>query len=44
MKGRRMTICLLILAHISRSNNKDWLEELDILGEALHTLQQKSAT
>jgi hypothetical protein len=44
IKGRRMTICLVILAHISRSNNKEWLEELDILGEGLHTLQQKSAT
>lgn len=43
-KGRRTTICLFILAHISRSNNKEWLEELDILGKGLHTLQQKSAT
>ncbi len=33
MKGRRTTICLFILAHISRSNNKEWLEELGILGE-----------
>jgi hypothetical protein len=38
MKGRRTTICLFILAHFSRSNNKEWLEEL---GEGLHTLQQK---
>jgi hypothetical protein len=31
---------LFILAHFLRSNNKEWLEELDILGEGLHTLQQ----
>jgi hypothetical protein len=37
---RRMITFLLIIAHISISNHKEWSKEFKILGHGLHALQK----